>query len=167
MDINYITAEPEIEEETAAPPEPPRVSRPVPAPPVSSVLRVGLENITPLWPQAQPLVVRALRGTGTHDDEDVRRLLLGGCAQLWAQYAGQLDAMLISEFVNYPKGVWLRIWLAAARADVRMDDLAFYEALTAWRDQHKCRGFEIIGRLGWLRRLPDARFIGAIMRSGE
>ena len=130
-----------------------------------SVFMVAVENVMPLWPQWEPLLVRALRGSETHDATDVRRMVLGEQAHLWAQWAGRLEAFVITEFGAYPKGTWLRLWLAGAEPDVSMDDGMFEDALAVWKDAHNCRGYEIIGRMGWLRRFPEARFVGCIMRT--
>lgn len=133
--------------------------------PVCQVFRVAVENVTPLWPQVAPLVTRGLAGHVTHDAEDVRRMLLGQTLQLWVQWSDRVEAVAVSEFAVYPKGVWVRIFLAAAASDSHLDGEAFLASLSQWRDMHGCQGFEAIGRMGWLRRFPDMRFVGAVMRS--
>lgn len=131
----------------------------------TQVFRVSQENVTPLWPQAEPLIERALHGSVTHDVEDIRKMILGGAAHLWAQWSDWLEAIAVSEFAPYPRGIWVRVWLAAVADGARFDDAKFFAVLDHWREMHGCRGFEAIGRLGWLRRVPGARFIGAVMRT--
>jgi hypothetical protein len=143
-----------------------------------SVFMVAVENVMPLWPMWQPLLMRALRGMETHDAIDVRRMVLGEQAHLWVQWngavqqmaAGQqnglpLEAFVVTEFATYPKGQWLRLWLAGAEPDTPMDDAMFEDALAVWKDANNCRGYEVIGRMGWLRRFPEGRFVGCIMRT--
>ena len=129
------------------------------------VFRVAVENVMALWPQLEPLLRRALRTMETHDAMDVRRLVLGEQAHLWVQWSGALEGFVVSEFVAYPKGTWLRLWLAAAAPNCELNDQLFEDALSVWRDEANCRGFEVIGRMGWLRRFPEARFVGAVMRT--
>lgn len=129
------------------------------------IFLVSVENVLPLWPQWEPLVTRALRGIPTHEPADVRRAVLGEMAHLWAQWTERLEAFVVTEFVNYPRGRWLRLWLAASAPGTDFNSGAFEDALSQWRDVNGCRGFEIIGRMGWLRRFPTAKFEGVIMRT--
>lgn len=131
----------------------------------SRVFMVAVENVMPLWPKWEPLLTRALRGVETHDALDIRRAVLGEQAHLWIQWNGQLEGFVVSEFVTYPKGVWLRLWLAATEPDATLNGGAFEDALSVWKDANNCRGFEIIGRMGWLRRFPEGRFVGAVLRT--
>jgi hypothetical protein len=130
-----------------------------------SVFMVAVENVMPLWPQWEPLLIRALRGAETHDALDVRRMVLGEQAHLWVQWAGRLEAFVVTEFAHYPKGTWLRLWLTAAAPDCEQDTTMTEDALAVWKDAHNCRGYEVIGRMGWLRRFPEMRFVGAVMRT--
>lgn len=101
----------------------------------------------------------------THTDEDVRRALLAGQSQLWAQIEDDVvQAVAVTEFISYPRGVFVRVWIAGARDDTRMDTDAFYDLLTDWAQRHRCCGFEAIGRHGWLRKVPQARVAGLVMR---
>jgi len=141
------------------------------------VFQVSVENVMPLWPSWEPMLRRALRQVETHDATDVRRMVLGEQAHLWVQWNGSatqgvtsgplpaLEAFVVSEFVVYPKGTWLRLWLAASAPEADLRDDLFEDALALWKDAHSCRGFEVIGRMGWLRRFPEARFCGAVMRT--
>lgn len=130
----------------------------------ASVVRVGVENITPLWPEIEDLITKALCGRPTHDAEDVRRMLMGHVCQLWVQRSETTEALVVSEFATYPKGIWVRAWLGAARDESRMDTYGFSGALLVWSQQHGCRGLEAQGRLGWLRRFPEAQAEGQLMR---
>jgi hypothetical protein len=139
------------------------------------VFMVAVENVMPLWPLWEPLLIRALRNLDTHNATDVRRAVLGEQAHLWVQWdasvqqmpvqPGPLQAFIVTEFAVYPRGTWLRLWLAGAMPGTPMDDNAFEDALAVWRDAHNCRGYEVVGRMGWLRRFPEARFQGAVMRT--
>jgi hypothetical protein len=129
------------------------------------VFPVVVDNLTPAWPQLVPLVTRALKGIVTHEPADVLRMLQDEHAQLWVQWSSRLEAMVVTEFAYYPQGRWLRLWLAASADDADFDMTAFEDVLSQFRDDNECRGFELIGRMGWLRRFPEARFVGVIMRT--
>jgi hypothetical protein len=129
------------------------------------VFRVMVENVMPLWPQWEPLLKRALQGVETHDPADVRRFVLGEQAQLWIQWNGTLEAFVVSELATYPRGTWLRLWLAATAPGVALRDELFEDVLAEFKDQNECRGFELTGRMGWMRRFPESRFCGIIMRT--
>jgi hypothetical protein len=130
-----------------------------------AVMRVMPENVTPLWPQLEALFAPALRMVSTHNAEDVRRSLMALEAQLWAQMDGDIvEAAATSEFVRYPAGMFVRVWLAGARRDRKLNEDAFLALLDQWRQAHGCVGFEAIGRHGWLRKFPEARVQGLIMR---
>lgn len=132
---------------------------------MSTIFRVMPENITGLWPQLKPLIDLGLRGVPTHDAEDVRRCLFTPTCQLWGQFdIPLLEAVVISEFVSYPKGIWLRTWIAAALSKPGMDLDEFLAKLTAFARETNCRGFEAIGRHGWIRRIPEAVCDGLLMR---
>lgn len=131
----------------------------------SEILRVMPENITPLWPQLERLFEPALAMTSTHAAEDVRRALLSMRAQLWAQMDGaDVEAACTTEFVEYPVGMYIRVWHAGARRSCRMDDEGFFQVLNRWREDNRCVGFEAIGRHGWLHKFPGARVEGLVMR---
>ena len=129
------------------------------------VMRIMPEYVTPLWPQFEALLGPALVLVSTHNAEDVRRLIMVGQAQLWAQMDGDtVEAAATTEFVNYPVGLYIRVWLAGTRPDRKFDENAFFHAMNRWRELNQCRGFEAIGRHGWLRKFPDARVEGLVMR---
>ena len=133
---------------------------------MSAVFRVAYDNIAPLWAQVAPLVELGLRGTPTHDVEDVRRSLYTSSCQLWAQCdIPVVEAIVVTEFVPYPRGLWLRTWLAAADPNgPGMDHAECFRVIGAWAREQLCRGVEAIGRHGWLRHYPTAHVEGLYMR---
>jgi hypothetical protein len=132
---------------------------------LAEIVKVSLENITPLWPQLEPLIKSVVDPLGTHDAEDVRRSLMANLSHLWVQWSDKVEACVVSEFVNYPKGLWLRLWAGAARDDTKGEWQEFRAALTHWKKINGCVGMEIIGRMGWMRVFPDARLDGVIIRT--
>lgn len=132
---------------------------------VSTLMRIMPENVTPLWPQFEALFAPALRMVSTHTAEDVRKAVMAMRAQLWAQMDGDaVEAAATTEFIEYPNGMYVRVWLAGARSDCKFDESAFFDVMNRWRERNRCVGFEAIGRHGWLRRFPKAKIEGLIMR---
>ena len=132
---------------------------------MSSVIRVAVENIAPLWSQVEPLVIDGMRDVPTHTAEDVRLLLISHRCHLWIQWdEHRVEAIVITEFAVYPRGIWLRMWIIAARRDAKIDDDLFFNALEEWRLANGCRGYEGCGRHGWLRRLKMVKMEGLVVR---
>ena len=134
-------------------------------PMLDTVFRVAVENITPLWPQIEKLLEIPLGMRPTHNAEDVWKLLMAMQSQLWVQMAGTtVEACVVTEFSAFPRGVWLRCWLAGARDDARFDYWRFFEVLQKFARDNGCRGISGDGRIGWLRKYPNAQFEGISAR---
>lgn len=132
---------------------------------MASVLRVMPENITPLWPQLVALFRPALSLVSTHSAEDLRKSVMSMRAQLWVHMVNEVVvSAIVTEFVDYPSGLHVRVWLAGAEPTREMDKDAFVETLDRWRIQHNCVGFEAIGRHGWTRIFPWLKVEGLVMR---
>lgn len=129
------------------------------------ILRVMPENISPLWPQLERLFAPAVAQVSTHTTEDVKRHLMAMRSQLWCDMAGAtVRAALVTEFADYPVGMFIRIWLAGARHDYPMDNGRFHDVIDEWRQGHDAIGFEVVGRHGWLKHFPGLKVEGLIMR---
>ena len=132
-----------------------------------SVFRVSLPNVTAAWGHVLPWFASIFADRLTHTPEDVRQLLLAERAQLWVQFCektGEVEAAFVTEFAVYPRGVWVRIWLGAAPPKVEIHYEMVRAAMSEWARMNGCRGFEIIGRHGWLRKFPEATVEGLAMR---
>jgi hypothetical protein len=132
---------------------------------LNNVFRVAVENITPLWPQIELLLEKPLSWAPTHEAHDVWKILMAQQSQLWAQMNGPvLEAFIITEFAVFPRGVWLHAWIASAREDARLDYWRLMEAMKAFARANNCRGVSGSGRIGWLRKYPEAKFEGVLAR---
>lgn len=111
-------------------------------------------NITGVWPHVEPLLAPAIDRFGTHAPDDVRRTLLAGNAQLWLQWNSEsklAEAAGVTELLNYPLGLWLRIWLMGVKpgAEALWDE--FKKHILAFAYANKCAGIRHEGRKGWIR----------------
>ena len=145
---------------------------PIPTPtpillPDHTIIRVAPENITPLWPQVEPLMQLGIHGVPTHTTEDVRHQLMSMAAHLWIQWADRVEAVCVTQFMAYPTGVWLRVWLGAVYPQHKFDTQGFYNTVTAFRRANNCRGLEVVGRVGWMKLFPQARLEGVLLRETD
>jgi len=131
---------------------------------VSTVMRVMPENVTPLWPQVEPLLAPELAMTRTHTTDDVRRVIMSGLAHLWIQYSDRVEAVAVTEFVNYPLGLSLRVWLGGASSDVRMKRHEFRDVTGRFAALNGCKWLEACGRHGWMKVFPESEYTGVLMR---
>ena len=132
---------------------------------LNTVFRAAVENIAPLWDQLEPLLAKPLALRPTHDAEDVRKMLMGQHCHLWVQMDGPVvQALVVTEFCAFPKGVWVNAWLAAALDDARFDYWRFREVLCEWALTNNCRGVSATGRVGWLKKYPEAKYEGVCVR---
>jgi len=134
-------------------------------PEVNSVFRVSVDNVHLIWPQLERLLALPLALRPTHNADDVFKMLLAQMVQLWVQMDGPtLEAFVITEFEVCPRGIWCRAWLAGADREATFDNWRMEEAIVAWAKANNCRGISAGGRLGWMKRFPNAKFEGALMR---
>lgn len=109
-------------------------------------------NIEKVWPHVEPLLAPAIERFGTHSVDDMRKVLLSGNAQLWLQWAnGEADAAGVTEFVNYPRGLWLRIWLMGARDGAKILWEEFKKHIMGFAYANHCAGIRHEGRKGWIK----------------
>lgn len=101
----------------------------------------------PAWERWAPELVKALE-TDRYDLADVLERLVKGDAHLWTDP----EAAVVTEIGVYPKRKVLRCWLATGA----YEGIRRIEARAIpWAKQYGCTAIEIIGRLGWRRRLKD------------
>lgn len=121
-------------------------------------------NIKNIWPEMEPMVSEVLALSDTHSSEDIREALLSDQAHLWVQWNKELQAFMVTEFVNYPKGSWLRIWLMSAKPGRNILWEKMKDEITKFANISKCEGIEVIGREGWLKKFKEAKKHSVVLR---
>lgn len=120
--------------------------------------RVDAEHLDAVWPEAGPLLARALRYNRCLDLDDVLAFVRSGAMDLLVVLDGDgaVVAALATEIVDYPKLRSLRIVLAGGN-DNRLLEWRdpMHDLIEAGARQAGCSVLEIVGRQGWLRRLKD------------
>jgi hypothetical protein len=130
----------------------------------AKVFRVAIENVMGIWPQVEPLVAKELAVIPTHDVDDVRRMVLSNQLHLWVQWSDHVEAMAVTEFASYPRGLALRVWLGAAGDGEKLSRVTLVSAIKQWARYNRCKWIDACGRVGWLRVFSDAKFSGVFMR---
>lgn len=119
----------------------------------SIVTMVLPANIMSVWSDVAPLLRPAVDRAGTHTIEDIRRILLASQAALWVQWEnGRYVAAMVTEFKNYPRGLWLNIWLAGAPKGEHLQDGLWEPHLVRFAEVNGCIGITWAGRKGWKER---------------
>lgn len=132
-----------------------------------AIFRVQLTDISSTWALVKGYFAPIFADCVTHTPEDVRLLLLDQRAQLWVQWnvvTGIIEAAFVTEMVVYPRGVWVRVWLGGVRPGEKADTRGVRGAIVLFAKQNGALGLEVTGRHGWLRRFPDAKVEGLMMR---
>lgn len=119
----------------------------------------------PIWNEVSLLLQPAVDIDGTHNIEDIRKSLLGGSSQLWIQWDEKVEVAVVTEFKNYPLGVWFRLWLAGAKDGIKAEWKQFFDILCDFAKSNSCVGIEDCGRMGWDKYCPEeVKKIGIVRR---
>lgn len=121
-------------------------------------------NINKVWPDVERLLLPAVVKSGTHNTQDVYKNLISGRSQLWIQWSGKVDAAVTTEFMDYPRGLWFRFWLAGAAKGTQILWQKFFDTLYDFAKKSKCVGIEDCGRVGWNKYAPQARKVSILRR---
>ena len=99
------------------------------------------------WSQWAPVLERAIIADRQSID-DVRELVESGKAQFWYD----ITAAVVTEILQFPRKRVLHCWLAAGD----YDGIRRIEArVIPWAKESGCDEMQIVGRMGWRRRLKD------------
>lgn len=121
------------------------------------------EAVAAVWPAVRPLVGAALaHADGRYAPEDVLAALRDRRMQLWLAGEGGLEAVCVTEILDYPRQRRCNLFLCAGRARRRW--LAGLAAIEGWARAEGCAAMELQGRRGWQRLLPDYRPTHVLLR---
>ncbi len=123
--------------------------------------RLSVSNVAPLWPQIHDLLKLDDSIGITHSIDDIHKMIMSHRVDVWVQFnrlTTTLEAIVITEFVGYPRGLVLRAWIACALPTARMDVDSFYHLISAWAVNNDCLGLLASGRKGWLRKFSNAKY---------
>ena len=120
-----------------------------------NVALVSVDKVASIWEEVYPLLEKAqVYAAGELDTQDFFEMVENGDMQLWiAEDDGGIFAMMLTEFVQYPRKKVMRIVSIGGKEMNRW--MKYFPALEAAALSVGCTGFEIFGRKGWLRVLKD------------
>ena len=106
------------------------------------------------WPRVAALVRRALaQGEGSYIESDVAMYCMTGRWQLWVMgQDGDITSVGITEVANFPRQRKCLIRYLSGDLETILPHWAAFES---WARGQGCHMFEIYGRKGWGRMLPD------------
>ena len=120
-----------------------------------NVALVDVDKVASIWEEVYPLLEKAqVYAAGELDTQDFFEMIESGDMQLWiAEDDGGIFAMMLTEFIQYPRKKVMRIVSIGGREMNRW--MKYFPALEAAALSVGCTGFEVFGRKGWLRVLKD------------
>ena len=120
-----------------------------------NVALVAADKVASIWEEVYPLLDMAqVYAAGELDTQDYFAMIENGDMQLWiAENDGGIFAMMLTEFVQYPRKKVMRIVSIGGKEMNRW--MKYFPALEAAALSVGCTGFEVFGRKGWLRVLKD------------
>jgi hypothetical protein len=120
-------------------------------------------QVSKIWPHVSHLIRRAMERGGMGRFADVERDVLHANAYLWlAVESGSVLAAAVTQ-VTQEKDHRLCTIVACGGHDWTRWG-ALIEGLETYARAENCRRMEIVGRPGWLKRLPDYRLAKIVIR---
>ena len=112
-------------------------------------------DVDAAWPQVLGLIEQALsKGDGGHSSDDVKTACKSGEAQLWCGVGpAGLEMVAVTEIRKQPRIKTMRVWLLAG-SDAPGWIVDRLSAIEEWARNAGCSRLDMLGRKGWLRRLP-------------
>jgi hypothetical protein len=118
------------------------------------LIGVKSDRIEAVWPEIEELVIRGLEHCqGCYWPEDVKAALIRRDMQLHVAQSDRIEAICITELVNYPRRKLCNLFLLAGENMARW--VHYQSEIVAWARSVGCDGMEVHhGRAGWGKRLP-------------
>lgn len=116
----------------------------------------GIESnlIEQVWPFVEKEVQRLCDVDGLYDAEDIKKRLLEKEVQLWVYAPKDLQALALTEIVQFPKAKICRVGAAGSKRD---DWHGYMAVIEAWAKQNGCTKMQITARKGWAKVLKSFR----------
>lgn len=113
-----------------------------------------MEKLIAEWKPHRAYMGDAIERTnGTHTEDDVLAMILGGKLKLWSG----TNAALVTEFVDYPRLKALNVFLCGAEPNNGLDELLpMHTAVEQFAKESGCKRLTAGGREGWHRVLARA-----------
>lgn len=113
---------------------------------------VGKEQIISIWPDIEPLIIRAISVYNDHSLDDIFQSLLMRERQLWISGNSDIDYIIITKIYHKQQDKRCLLELCAGRG---AGALPYLNIIENWARDAGCDRIELVGRKGWLRVLKD------------
>ena len=126
------------------------------------VLPVQPEDVPLVWHLASPLIQKAIDKTSDcFRVEDVRALIEAQRAQLWLVVDEIPKAAWVTTIENSPSQRWVRVmWAGGEESDAW---LPLFQGVEQWAKSIGASKVVIIGRKGWIKKLPTYRQAAVVL----
>ena len=115
------------------------------------------------WPYVEPHVEKALE-YGWNQPEEVLELIANAQAQCWMAIDGEkVMGVWVTRVEQSERGRFCLVWLAAGEKVHEWLHLVT-EKVEPWAKENGCSEMQIVGRKGWVRRLPDYKWTAVVLR---
>lgn len=119
------------------------------------VHEVPTRMVLDFWPVTEPMLAKAARHHPFADTECMLARLLAGEAQMFVLVEDGIEAVLLTEVIEYPNGRNVgQVWAMGGLKGIwkRGGELA-EKAVEAWCRRFHCDTIAVVGRPGWRRLL--------------
>lgn len=115
------------------------------------------------WPHIQPHIERALE-YGWNTSDEVLALIEVAQAQCWlAVDEGKVLGAWVTRIEQSERGRFCLLWLAGGE---RLHEWLHLvgEHTEPWAKENGCTQMQMVGRKGWVKRLPDYKWTSIVLR---
>lgn len=127
---------------------------------------VPIHDIPTTWPEAAPLLRRALERQDQITEADVVKQLAAGEMQLWVHLddcSGRIICAVVTRITRWPASTICVVRLMGA-IDGDRQWLPSLDVIEEWAAAQGCDAVEIHGRKGWERLLPNYELNRVVLR---
>lgn len=117
-------------------------------------IQVAPHNLVSVWAEVTPWLERALKRNTRYDVDDVKGLIFNGSFQLWLAVDSEIQAVCVTELLQYPQEKWARVLILTGRKRGAWQGI-YKDTIEKWAKAEKCTGVESFARKGWARVFKD------------
>ena len=131
--------------------------------------RVDVQALPSVWPAVVAQIEATLRGNLVTTAQHLYAQLMTQQKTLWlcheVENPLELANLVITEFVQYDTGLFMCVHGCATFPDHTLDLAFLHEFFVGYAKSANCIGYEIVGRYGWQRKLPELQMEGVVLRT--
>lgn len=128
-----------------------------------SVSTVPPQEARVYWPHVLPLLDKAIE-FGWNTADEVFGLIESAQAQCWLAVEGnRLIGVWVTKVEQSARGRFCLVWLAGGEQVNKWMPMV-QEYTEPWAKENGCSEMQIVGRKGWVKKLPDYKWTAIVLR---